>query len=48
MHGIHRVMLFRILAEQWLEAEEPILQHIHNVYATWRHKNGLPGNYLLR
>lgn len=48
IHGIHKIFLFRIVAMQHLEAGTDTLAHIHNCYASWRHKNGLPGNYLLR
>ena len=47
-YGIHKIMLFKIVSEQELFDQSPSLAHIHNSYATWRHKNGLPGNYLLR
>ena len=48
IHGIHRIMLFRTLSEQAIRPLGTTLSHIHNSYATWRYKNGLPGNYLLR
>ncbi|HEX7844173.1 MAG TPA: hypothetical protein VF476_00150 [Chitinophagaceae bacterium] len=48
IHGIHRIMLFKTLSQQGMQSNEPSLAHIHNVYATWRHKQGLTGNYLLR
>jgi hypothetical protein len=47
-HGIHRVMLFKTLYSQGLQGNRSTLAHIHNVYATWRQNNQLPGNYLLR
>ena len=47
-HGIHRFFLFKILSQCQVENEPATLAHIHNVYATWRHNKGLPGNYLLR
>lgn len=47
-HGIHKIMLFKIVSYQQFGAENATLAHIHNSYATWRYKNGLPGNYLLR
>jgi hypothetical protein len=47
-HGIHRIMLFRIGSSQQYGNQNNTLAHIHNSYATWRYKNGLPGNYLLR
>ena len=48
IHGIHKIMLFKIVHQQQIEAESTTLMHIHNTYATWRYKNKLPGNYLLR
>jgi hypothetical protein len=48
IHGIHRVLLFKILSRQLVEDNPSTLAHIHNVYATWRHNSSLPGNYLLR
>jgi hypothetical protein len=48
VHGIHRVMLFKILYRQRLQDTPSTLAHVHNVYATWRQNNQLPGNYLLR
>lgn len=48
IHGIHRVMLFKILYRQRFQDTPSTLAHIHNVYATWRQNNQLPGNYLLR
>jgi hypothetical protein len=47
-HGIHRFFLFKILASRQIDNNPSTLSHIHNVYATWRHNKGLPGNYLLR
>lgn len=47
-HGIHKIMLFKIIFYQQLQAQNATLAHIHNSYATWRYKKGLPGNYLLR
>jgi len=48
IEGIHRIMLFRILKKSLPVENSQTLAHIHNAYATWRYKNGLPGNYLLR
>ncbi|MGC4100712.1 hypothetical protein [Ferruginibacter sp.] len=48
VHGIHSIMLFSINFQQQLQPGEGSLAHIHNSYATWRYKNKLPGNYLLR
>jgi flavin reductase (DIM6/NTAB) family NADH-FMN oxidoreductase RutF len=47
-HGIHRIFLFRVVNRVILRSDLSSLAHIHNVYATWRHKKGLEGNYLLR
>ena len=46
--GIHRIMLFLIKNEFTHGPGLSSLSHVHNVYATWRHKNRLTGNYLLR
>ncbi len=48
IHGIHTILLFKIVTYRQLQAEEATLAHIHNSYASWRYKNGLQGNYLLR
>lgn len=48
VHGIHRVMLFKTLYRQEFQGIPSTLAHVHNVYATWRQNNHLPGNYLLR
>ena len=48
IHGIHRVLFFKILYRAPAPDNPSTLAHIHNVYATWRYNNGLPGNYLLR
>ena len=48
VHGIHRLLLFRIMSEVQLERQPSTLVHVHNAYATWRHKKGLESNYLLR
>jgi len=47
-HGIHRIFLMRVVNRVILKPNLPSLAHIHNVYATWRHKRGWEGNYLLR
>jgi flavin reductase (DIM6/NTAB) family NADH-FMN oxidoreductase RutF len=46
--GIHRLLLFKILSNERLTATPQTLVHIHNAYASWRHKKALEGNYLLR
>lgn len=48
IHGIHTIMLFKIVMCTQLKAGNDTLVHIHNSYATWRYKNRLQGNYLLR
>jgi hypothetical protein len=47
-HGIHKILLFRILNFKKLQTRENSLSHIHCSYATWRGKQGLTGNYLMR
>jgi len=48
IHGIHKILLFKIVFQQQLQPVPATLCHIHNSYATWRYKNKLRGNYLLR
>lgn len=48
IHGIHTIILFKMINFCHLQPEGNTLAHIHNSYATWRYKNGLAGNYLLR
>jgi len=47
-HGIHKLLLYKIISNQAVTNEPATLAHIHNCYATWRYHKGLPGNYLLR
>jgi len=47
-HGIHTFFLFSVLSQHQIKPATATLAHIHNSYASWRHKNKLPGNYLLR
>jgi hypothetical protein len=47
-HGIHKLLLYKIISSQAVNKEPSILAHIHNCYATWRYNKGLPGNYLFR
>jgi flavin reductase (DIM6/NTAB) family NADH-FMN oxidoreductase RutF len=47
-HGIHKLLLFKVLFRQAISEHPATLAHIHNAYATWRHNKGLSGNYLLR
>ena len=46
--GIHRLLLFKIVNAFQITDEPQTLVHVHNAYATWRHKKGLTGNYLFR
>jgi hypothetical protein len=48
VHGIHKLLLYKIVSQEAVNDEPATLAHIHNVYATWRHNKGLAGNYLLR
>ena len=48
IHGIHKILLYRIISRQTISPEPATLAHIHNVYATWRYNKGLAGNYLIR
>lgn len=47
-HGIHKILLFRIINRKKLQTNENSLSHVHCSYATWRGKHGLKGNYLIR
>lgn len=46
--GIHKLMFFKIIHEEKVTPDNSTLVHIHNCYATWRNKQGMEGNYLLR
>jgi hypothetical protein len=48
IHGIHKILLFKIRSQQVIRDIPATLAHIHNCYATWRFNRGLEGNYLLR
>ncbi|MBL7703092.1 MAG: hypothetical protein JNM14_12640 [Ferruginibacter sp.] len=48
VQGIHTILLFKIVNSRQLQQGANTLVHIHNSYATWRYKNGLKGNYLMR
>jgi len=48
IHGIHKILLFKIVHEEKLIPDPEILTHVHNTYATWRHNQGLSSNFLLR
>ena len=47
-HGIHNIMLFKVVSQHQPGPQTDTLAHIHNAYASWRFKTSLPGNYLLR
>jgi len=47
-HGIHKLLLYKIISGHTIANEPSTLAHIHNCYATWRYRNGLPGNFLFR
>ena len=47
-HGIHKLLVYKIASSHILNNDPSTLAHIHSCYATWRHRHGLPGNYLLR
>ncbi len=47
-HGIHNLLLFRIVGETFLKPETATLAHIHNSYATWRYKHQISSNLMLR
>lgn len=46
--GIHKLILFKIVQEEKVTSKGSTLVHIHNSYATWRKRQGIEGNYLLR
>lgn len=48
IQGIHKLILFKIVFTEKIRHEPSTLVHIHNSYATWRNKQGIQGNYLLR
>jgi hypothetical protein len=48
IHGIHKIMLFKIVNSYQQPGETGTLAHIHNCYASWRYKYKLAGNYLFR
>ena len=48
IHGIHKILLFKIVHEDKFSATPATLSHVHNCYATWRHNQGLSSNFLLR
>jgi hypothetical protein len=48
IHGIHKILLFKIVHREKLTDTPGTLSHVHNCYATWRHNQGLSSNFLLR
>lgn len=48
LHGIHRLLFFRITHQERITSSDSNLYHLHNAYASWLHNKGLSGNYLLR
>ena len=42
-HGIHKQLLYKIISSQAVNQDLSTLAHIHNCYATWRFREGLPG-----
>jgi len=48
IHGIHKILLFKIVHEERFTDTPATLSHVHNCYATWRHNQGLSSNFLLR
>jgi hypothetical protein len=48
IYGIHKLLLFKIVNEESVIDPNHTLCHIHNTYATWRHKKGLRSNYFMR
>jgi hypothetical protein len=47
-HGIHTIMIFRILHKDTIRNGISRLSHVHNAYATWRFNKGWKDSYLLR
>ncbi len=48
IHGIHKLLLFKIVSKQSVQNEPATLAHVHNCYATWRYNHGIQSNFLLR
>ena len=48
VHGIHKLLFFKIVSRQVVSNEPATLAHVHNCYATWLYNKRLAGNYLLR
>lgn len=47
-HGIHKLLIFKIIYKEQVNPAGGTLAHIHNSYATWRYKKGFESNYLMR
>ncbi len=47
-HGMHTILIFRILNKHTIRKGISRLSHVHNAYATWRFRKGWKDNYLLR
>ena len=48
IHGIHKILLFKIVHEEKPNTKAETLSHVHNCYATWRYHQKLSSNFLLR
>lgn len=48
VYGIHKLLLFKIINQQKFADYPSTLAHIHNSYATWRYKQHIESNYLMR
>lgn len=48
VHNIHKLLLYKIVSQQAVNGEPATLAHVHNCYATWRYKQKLSSNFLLR
>jgi len=48
VHGIHKLLIFKITYTESVVTGDNTLMHIHAAYATWRHRKGLESNYQFR
>jgi hypothetical protein len=48
IHGIHKLLLFKIVSQRVVQNDPVTLAHVHNCYATWRYNHGIQSNFLLR
>jgi hypothetical protein len=46
--GIHKILVCRIVSASPVDPLGGTLAHVHNSYATWRYKNHLASNYIMR